>query len=135
MATNKNYNIRANGLNAIIRKIAQEEIEASNLDGGGDGDNGGGGGSEFMADDITQEALTAENISGTDTILTDTLSIPPKDADGVAFYLNGQLQAQGSGADYELVGNLTQIRWLAGSGTAVDMEESDTILVVYEIYT
>jgi len=105
-----------------LKKVVQDMIDASAPTGTGD------------SDDITQEELMTESIVSVDKTLADTLSTAPKDADGVTVYLNGVIQDQGAGLDYQLVGaTLQQVRWLAGSGTAVYMETSDTLLVVYEI--
>ena len=85
---------------------------------------GGGGSSDIEY----QEALTTENIS-TDSALTDTLNNTPKSNASVALFLNGVQQEQGSGKDYTISG--TTITWLAGTGTAVDMETTDILIAVY----
>jgi hypothetical protein len=48
-------------------------------------------------------------------------------------FLNGILKRQGIGLDYTVgVGtNGVEITWLANSGTAVDMDTSDILTVVY----
>lgn len=79
---------------------------------------------------LRQELVTTQVITGTDTILTDTINAYPESAAEVKVYLNGILQRQGAGFDYELV-NGRRINWLASSGTAVDMDTSDELLVVY----
>jgi hypothetical protein len=76
-----------------------------------------------------QEVVTTQNITGTDTALTDTLNATPDPAASVSLYLNGVLQQQGAGFDYTLSG--TTITWLASTGTAVDMETTDTLVATY----
>lgn len=93
-----------------------------------------------------QEQITAEDITGTDTVIAaDLLSVAPSSAAAVKVFLNGLLQQQGAGFDYELHdststtgaqvpgGDLRRIFWLASSGTAVDMvAANDVLIVVYE---
>lgn len=80
-------------------------------------------------DTPNQEAVTTQNITGTDTALTDTLNNSPVSAASVALYLNGLLQRQGAGQDYTISGQT--ITWLASTGTAVDMDTSDELVAVY----
>lgn len=75
------------------------------------------------------ESLTTETITGTDTGLTDTLTNTPSDVTKVAAYLNGIKQVYGAGNDFTVSG--TTLTWLASTGTAVDMETSDGLEVVY----
>jgi hypothetical protein len=77
-----------------------------------------------------QETVTTQNITGTDTALTDTLNNTPSSAVSVKLYLNGILQVQGAGQDYTVSG--TTITWLANTGTAVDMDTTDVLVAVYE---
>ena len=85
-------------------------------------------------DNITQELITTENISASDTTLADPLSTAPKNALGVVLLLNGVAQSQGAGLDYQLTGgSLVDILWLADTGTAVDMATTDVLLAVYEV--
>lgn len=77
-----------------------------------------------------QEAVTTENITGTDTALSDTLDNTPTSNASVELFLNGVLQIQGSGEDYTISGST--ITWLANTGTAVDMETTDDLIAVYE---
>ena len=77
-----------------------------------------------------QEFLTAENITGTDTSLTDTLNNIPISDVSVELYLNGLIQEQGAGLDYTISG--TTITWLASTGTAINMIADDKLTVVYE---
>jgi len=77
-----------------------------------------------------QESITTENITGTDTAISDTINNTPSAAIAVKLFLNGILQVQGAGADYSLSG--TTITWLASTGTAVDMDTSDVMIAVYE---
>lgn len=86
---------------------------------------------ELAGGQPVNEAITAQNITGTDTALTDTLSYEPMDA-GTGYmllFLNGILQKRGAGNDYTVSG--TTITWLASSGTAVDLDTSDMIEVLY----
>lgn len=76
-----------------------------------------------------QEAVTTQAVS-TDTALTDTLDSTPVSNASVSLYLNGVMQRQGAGNDYSISG--TTITWLAGTGTAVDMETTDTLDALYE---
>ena len=78
---------------------------------------------------ITQEQLTAENITGTDTALADTLADVPVTPSGVVLFLNGVHQSQGSGKDYSISGQT--ITWLASSGTAKDMLSTDDLTAFY----
>jgi hypothetical protein len=80
-------------------------------------------------DDEQQEELTTEAITGTDTALTDTLTSTPINNASVHLYLNGIHQVQGAGKDYTISGQT--ITWLASSGTAVDMDTSDSLVVRY----
>lgn len=76
-----------------------------------------------------QESLTPENISGSDVALTDTLDAAPISDASLKLYLNGILQQQGAGFDYTISGQT--ITWLAGTGTAVDMDTGDVLIAVY----
>lgn len=76
-----------------------------------------------------QETVTTENITNSDTALTDTLNATPKDNAWVRLYLNGVFQRQGATFDYTISG--TTITWLASSGTAVNMKTIDTLDAVY----
>ena len=77
-----------------------------------------------------QEQLNPQAITGTDTALTDQLDHTPVSDASVSMYMNGIFQKQGSGEDYTISG--TQITWLANSGTAVDMDLTDVLVVKYE---
>ncbi len=77
-----------------------------------------------------QEAVTTENITGTDTAISDTLNNTPLSNASVKLFLNGILQTQGGGLDYTVAA--TTITWLAATGTAVDMDTSDVLIAVYE---
>lgn len=77
-----------------------------------------------------QEFVTAQNITGADTALTDTLDATPITNASVKIYLNGVLQAQGVGRDYSISGST--LTWLALTGTAVPLETTDEIMAVYE---
>jgi hypothetical protein len=80
-------------------------------------------------DDEAQEEVTTEAITGTDTAITDTLNGTPLNNACVNLYLNGIHQQQGAGEDYTISGST--ITWLASSGTAVDLEVSDTLIARY----
>jgi hypothetical protein len=77
-----------------------------------------------------QETVTTEAITGTDTAITDTLDNTPTSNPSVALFLNGVQQIQGAGNDYTLSG--VTITWLASTGTAVDMETTDTLVAFYQ---
>ncbi len=76
-----------------------------------------------------QESVTTQVITGSDTALTDTLNSTPFSGPSVSLYLNGVHQQQGATFDYTISGST--ITWLASSGTAVDMDTSDTLIAVY----
>lgn len=76
-----------------------------------------------------QEAVTTENISGTDTALTDTLNNTPFSAASVVLFLNGVMQKQGAGFDYTISGST--ITWLQSTGTAVKMKTSHRLDATY----
>ncbi len=80
-------------------------------------------------DTENQETVTTQAITGTDTAVTDTLDATPISNVSVKLWLNGLLQRQGAGNDYTVSG--TTITWLASSGTAVDMETTDTLDAAY----
>lgn len=84
-----------------------------------------------VRDSKTQETLTSENITGSDTALGDTLAAVPLDNAHFQLYLNGQLQEEGAGNDYTR--SSQTITWLASSGTAVDMENTDELIAVYTV--
>lgn len=76
-----------------------------------------------------QESVTTQAITGTDTALSDTLNNTPYSNASVSLFLNGVQQQQGAGKDYTISGST--ITWLANSGTAVDMETTDTLEAYY----
>lgn len=78
----------------------------------------------------TQEELASQVITGTDTALTATLSAVPVNNASVRLSLNGVIQSQGAGEDYTVSGQT--ITWLASTGTAVDMDTNDQIIVAYD---
>jgi len=75
-----------------------------------------------------QESLTTEAISG-DTALTDKLTAAPRTGSVVKAFLNGVQQEYGAGKDFTV--STDTLTWLAASGTAVDMEVTDVLVVVY----
>lgn len=74
------------------------------------------------------EPIAAQNITGADVALVDTLNFPPL-ADSVVLQLNGVVQSRGAGRDYTVAGQV--ITWLAGTGTAKDMVASDSLFAYY----
>lgn len=79
-----------------------------------------------------QEAVTTETITGSDTALADALNNTPlASAASLNLYLNGVHQKQGAGFDYTVVASTGVITWLASTGTAVDMETTDTLDAYY----
>ena len=91
--------------------------------------DGVGAGAEANLTD-QQEAVTTQNITGADTVLTAVLSAVPDSNASVSLYLNKLLQQQGAGFDYTISG--TAITWLASSGSAVDLETTDSLVAVYK---
>jgi hypothetical protein len=77
-----------------------------------------------------QESVTTQNITNTDTALTDLLDNAPVGATSVVLHLNGIMQSQGSGKDYTIAGQT--ITWLASTGTAVDMVSTDELVATYQ---
>ncbi len=80
-------------------------------------------------DTENQEDITTEIVNNSDVALTDTLSATPKSNASLTLFLNGVLQDQGAGKDYTVSG--TTITWLAGTGTAVNMQTNDILTAVY----
>lgn len=79
----------------------------------------------------TQEEVTTQNITGTDTAITDTLNSTPISNSSVVLFLNGQQLVQGAGNDYTISG--ATITWLASSGSAPDLDTTDTLVAFYEV--
>ena len=75
-----------------------------------------------------QETLATQTVTGADVVLTATLSFVPISSVTVNLYLNGVHQVQG--VDYTIVG--VTITWLAGSGTAADMDTNDVLAATYD---
>jgi hypothetical protein len=75
------------------------------------------------------ELIDTEEVTGTDTELTDTLSNTPRTYSVVKLFLNGV--AQNPTLDYTVSG--VNITWLAGTGEAVDMDTDDQLLAQYTI--
>jgi len=80
-------------------------------------------GPNFVTDTIPGEVVT-----GTDTVLATALTQTPV-AGSVKLHLNGVLQKEGAGNKYTVSG--TSVTWLAATGTAVDLDATDEILVAY----
>jgi hypothetical protein len=79
-----------------------------------------------------QEAVTTETVTASDTALGDALdNTPLVSAVSLDLWLNGVHQKQGAGFDYTVVASTGVITWLASTGTAVDMETSDTLDASY----
>jgi hypothetical protein len=79
-----------------------------------------------------QEAVTTETITASDTALGDALdNTPLVSAISLNLFLNGVHQKQGAGFDYTVVASTGVITWLASTGTAVDMETTDTLDASY----
>lgn len=81
------------------------------------------------ADTYREEELTTQNITGTDTAITDTLDNVPSAPESVKLFLNGVQQKEGAGNDFTISGQT--ITWLASTGTAVDMETTDELFAYY----
>ena len=77
-----------------------------------------------------QESVTAQNITNTDTALTDLLDNAPVSPASVKLFLNGVRQNQGAGKDYTI--SSQTITWLALTGTAVDMVSTDDLYADYQ---
>lgn len=80
----------------------------------------------------TQEAIATEVITNTDTAMAATLTSVPTSALSVKITLNGVLQRQGATFDYTVVPATGVITWLALTGSAVDMDTTDEMVVFYE---
>jgi len=79
-----------------------------------------------------QERVTTESIN-TDQALSDTLNNTPVSNASVVLYLNGVALIQGAGEDYTISG--TTITWLAGTGTAPNLNSNDDLVARYESAT
>jgi len=110
-------NVTANGVGVDISAIAGTGLSAD------------GSANLQISWTWTQESVTTENITGTDTALSDTLNNTPASAAQVRLYLNGVYQFQGASQDYTISGST--ITWRASTGTAVDMDTSDVLVAVY----
>ena len=75
-----------------------------------------------------QDVIPGEVVTGTDTVLGTALTQTPV-AGSVKLFLNGVLQKEGATFDYTVSG--TAVTWLASTGTAVDLDATDEILVKY----
>jgi hypothetical protein len=87
----------------------------------------------FQADSnvgLVQERIDSETIFGIDQNLGTFLSFTPKHPSSVLLFLNGSEQRQGR--DYLLTGkSFRTIRWLAGTGEAPGMNNTDLLDVYY----
>jgi len=77
-----------------------------------------------------QESITTEAKS-TDGALAASLSAAPRAGSVVKLFLNGVEQEYGTGKDFTVSGQT--ITWLAGSGTAVELEDTDVLSALYSI--
>lgn len=77
--------------------------------------------------DIARQVFVAITSSVTTDQPLPAMSFTPITGSGVVAYLNGLMQRQGF--DYTISG--ATITWLAGSGTGVDLETSDELLVTF----
>jgi len=75
-----------------------------------------------------QDVIPGEVVTGTDTTLAVGLSQTPV-AGSVKLFLNGVALTEGAGNDYTVSG--TAITWLASTGTAIDLDASDSLLAKY----
>lgn len=78
---------------------------------------------------FAQDIVAGENVSGTDTVLTATLSQTPVSNASVVATLNGQTIPQGAGNYYSVSG--VNITWLGATGTAIDLDTSDELIFSY----
>ena len=85
------------------------------------GPGGSGGGNPARKDIIPGQVIT-----GTDTALSTTLTTTP-DANSLLLTLNGAEATEGQ--DYSLLGVV--ITWLAGTGSAVDLDTNDQLVAYY----
>jgi hypothetical protein len=74
-----------------------------------------------------KEGLATQVIVGVDTPLAATLSFSPV-SESLRLFLNGVEQEEGT--DYSVAG--TTITWLAGSGSAVNMDTNDRLTAYYQ---
>lgn len=81
---------------------------------------------------FVQESIATENVVGVDATLAAGLTSPPISIASVGLYLNGLLLRQGAGFDYVLSGGTFQnINWLAGTGTAPNLADTDLLIARY----
>jgi hypothetical protein len=78
-----------------------------------------------------QEPVTTETITGSDTAIADVLDNIPIVTLSLNLFLNGVRQKQGATFDYTVNDSTGAITWLASTGTAVDMETTDTLDASY----
>lgn len=97
-------------------------------------DSQGGSSGSASSLEAVQHTIASEVVSGSDTNLAATLNAAPYSTGSVLLFHNGVQQRQGAAADYVLTGSENKtIRWLAGTGTAVDLIADDNIDVYYWI--
>lgn len=74
-----------------------------------------------------KETLATQVVTGVDAPLAATLSFPPV-TESLRLFLNGVEQSEGE--DYSLAGTI--VTWLAGSGSAVNMDTQDRLTAYYQ---
>lgn len=77
-----------------------------------------------------KEPIAGVNVS-TDFEFPETLAFKPLGTDDVELFLNGVVQTEGVAKDYTVNITTKKVTWLAGTGTAVDLNASDEIIVFY----
>jgi len=75
------------------------------------------------------EPVAAEDIAGADQNLADQLDFTPEAGTIPILFLNGIKQKIGAGNVYTVTGLV--VRWLASTGTAIDLLATDTLEMVY----
>lgn len=79
--------------------------------------------------DFRNDFITGETVTGTDSLLSTSLSAAPSDGQSILIIYNRQALSQGQ--DFTVAG--TAITWLASTGTAPDLIASDTLFIYYVV--
>lgn len=79
--------------------------------------------------DFRNDFITGETVTGTDSVLSTSLTAPSSDGQSVLIIYNRQTLTQGQ--DFTVSG--TAITWLASSGTAPSLVPSDTLFIYYVV--
>ena len=112
---------------AVVTYIIKTEDGTTGLGGGGGG-SGGTPRQEIIPLEVGELPIS---LTGGDVVLTNMLSFTPID-DSVKLYVNRLFHIEGATLDYELTGtDGKSILWLVDSGTAPELDSSDTIVVCY----